>query len=394
MNRLTWGIALAFMLTINVHGQQSPPPAVNSTPAPVTDFAPSAPGTTAAGPDAADSLSEPAGNIETQGDSALGSGLSQQPRGATAPAPAANAIPAPSGERAAGFEQFDGGPRRIADGQRGELGVWLIESGGPGVEIRRITAGSAADLAGLQQGDVILKINGRGALSPHGIARMIREMPAGQAAVVEYWRDGQANEMEIVLQPARERYEVAFRGDEPRMDVNRAGSDLESRTMRLEEQLALVTQELRQLRQEITQLRTSASSQTGLGRGIGEATTAAGFEAGATTDATIAEPGAAITPPAATEPADVATEDDAFGASTTEPAATPIVAPEGEPAAEPTTEPAAEPATEPADESDDLFEEPAATEAEPATEETAPTDDEAATEEAPATEADSDDLFE
>ena len=50
------------------------------------------------------------------------------------------------------------------DGQRrGELGVWMGETGGPGVQILRITGGSAAEQAGLRVGDVILQVNGQGA---------------------------------------------------------------------------------------------------------------------------------------------------------------------------------------------------------------------------------------
>jgi hypothetical protein len=401
MNKLsTWGMfgsALALMLAANGFAQQTPPPAVNSTPPPVTDHTPAAPATTAAGP-GTQSFPAPAGSIETQRGDVRTTDLNPQPRET---APAASTFPAPSnGQPAAGFEHFGGGQRTIADGQRAELGVWLVESGGPGVQVSRITEGSAADLAGLQSGDVILQINGRGASSPHVVAQMIREIPAGQTAVVEYWRDGQTNEMEIVLQPARERREVGFRGDDSLTEMNQASGDIESRTMRLERQLATVMQELRQIRQEMAQIRMSSSGQTSIGGGgIGEATTATGFGAESAASATTAEPGAAITPPAATQPAEEATQDDAFGASTTEPAAEPATA--TEPGAEPTTEPAAEPATEPADEGDDLFgdsstEEAApATDADSATEEAAPVDDEAATESEPAEEAESDDdLFE
>ena len=414
----TWGmcgVSLALMLVSNGFAQQSTPP-------PATDYTPAAPGAAASTPTTQVGTA-PATSVETSPgiplpaeaqNSALPGRIDAQPRTNAISGPASEAFPAPAGRQ----ESF-GGERRDIDlssggqdaGQRAELGVWLVESGGPGVQIRRITAGGAADRAGLQPGDVILQINGRGAMSPHGIAQMIREMPAGQTAVVEYWRDGQTDEMEIVLQPARERHDVAFRGDESRMGMNRATGDIESRTMRLEEQLAMVVQELRQLRQEMTQLRSSGSSQTAIGGGgIGETTTASGLETGSATSTTIEEPEAAITqpaatPPAAIQPAEDATLDDAFGASTTEPAE-PAIAPATETGAEPTIEPAAEPATESTDEGDDLFgesttEEPAATEADsateadPATEETTPpADDEAATEEAPAEEAESDDLFE
>jgi membrane-associated protease RseP (regulator of RpoE activity) len=260
------------------------------------------------------------------------------------------------------------------NGQRGELGVWLVESGGPGVQIRRVTEGSAAARFGLQPGDVILSINGRGADSPHAVAQSIRQMQAGQSAAIELWRDGQTSELNIVLQPAREQYAVGFRGDES-MGMVRPSGDLESRVMRLEQQLATVLQELRQLRP----LQQSGST-TGIGgAGIGETTTATGFDASSTTtDAATAQPGV-TTPPSSTTPA----------AGATEPAAQPAATPPATPA----------PATEPAAEDDNLFgtgsttEDPAATATEPAATEAAPAEGEATPETAPA-ESGSDDLFE
>jgi hypothetical protein len=248
----------------------------------------------------------------------------------------------------------------------------MVESGGPGVLIQRITEGSAADAAGLQSGDVILGINGLGASSPHEVAQMIRQMPAGQTATVQYWRDGRTNKLQIVLQPVRQQYEVGFRGDEPLAGASRTNGDLESRTMRLEQQLATVMQELRALRQEMAQLRGSGSSSTAIGGGVGEATTATGLDAGTatattTTDAAAAQP--ATTPPAAT------------------------------PADQPETTPSAAPAADPATGDDELFdgattEEPAAPATEtPATEGAAPAED-TTPDAAPATESSSDDLFE
>jgi membrane-associated protease RseP (regulator of RpoE activity) len=169
--------------------------------------------------------------------------------------------------------------------------------------VRRVTEGSAAAQAGLQAGDVILGINGQGASSPHSVAQLIRQIQPGQAVAVQYWRNGQTNEMDILLQPVRE-YEVAFRGDGSMNGASRTGGDLESRTMRLEQQLATVMQELRQLRQEMMQMRGSSSGQTAVGGGgIGEtSTTATGLDA--STDASSATDAAATpptTPPASTE---------------------------------------------------------------------------------------------
>ena len=74
--------------------------------------------------------------------------------------------------------------------QKSELGVWMIESGGAGVKIGRITDGSAAQLAGLRIGDIIMQVNGHGASSPDATANVIRQIPIGQSATLKIWRDG------------------------------------------------------------------------------------------------------------------------------------------------------------------------------------------------------------
>jgi hypothetical protein len=298
------------------------------------------------------------------------------------PAPNAAEFPAPSRQPGAMRDAPMGGGQGMAGrGGGGELGVWLVSSGGPGVEIRRITEGGAAAQAGLQPGDVILQVNDRGATSPRGVAQMIREIPAGEMVVLEIWRDGTTDEMEVMLQPVREQYEVGF-GDREE-SIGRSSGDLASRTMRLEEQLAMVMRELKQLRQEMAQIRTSASSQPAAGEAaLSEPAADPGFDA-------MEEPATGLTP--ATEPpaTELPAQSDPFGASATEPAT------------EPATE---EPATEPvAEGEDDLFggsttEEATPAEAEPAPEEATPGEaepaaEEEATETETETESESEDLF-
>lgn len=315
--RTDWIHGMVGMMAIGLaavaYGQQSTRP-------PATDHAPAAPGATSAS--ATTDTAAPAAGI-TSGPSAATGAVDDRPneQSAAAASPASTTatssgtFPAPmppttsppdqklgSGTGAAGSAQ--GGA------QRGELGVWMVETGGPGVEIRMVTEGSAAERFGLQPGDVILSINGRGADSPQAVAQLIRQMQAGQSAALELWRDGQTSELNIVLQPAREQYEVGFRGDDALRGMSRPNGDLESRVMRLEQQLATVLQELRQLRQ----LHHSGSAQTRIGgAGTGETSTATGFDASSTTTTTGAATAAGATEaalePAATEavPAENAT---------------------------------------------------------------------------------------
>ncbi len=73
--------------------------------------------------------------------------------------------PPESSERSVVTGRYQPAVPAMNDGQRrGELGVWMGESGGPGVRILRITSGSAAEKAGLRVGDIILQVNGRAQL--------------------------------------------------------------------------------------------------------------------------------------------------------------------------------------------------------------------------------------
>lgn len=176
------------------------------------------------------------------------------------------AMPAPSGQPnrslLSGPQQPDaGGSKMTGTAQpRGQLGVWLIGSGGPGVQVARITGGSAAERAGLRSGDIILQVNGRGASSPDTAARMIRQIPIGQAATLTIWRDGDQQQLQFAMEPARESYEVGFRGQN-----SSPNGDLAARTAHLEQQVAMVLQELQQLRQDMAQLRSSGGQATGIG---------------------------------------------------------------------------------------------------------------------------------
>jgi hypothetical protein len=209
---------------------------------------------------------------------------------------------------------------------------------------------------------------------------MIRQFPLGQPMTVQFWRDGQTSELQVVLQPAREQYEVAFRGDESIGGASRSGGDLETRVMRLEQQLAMVLQELRQLRQS----QPGSGQATIGGAGVGETTA---FGATTETTGTATETTGAATTQSGAAGAAATTQPDPFGEATT-PA-------DAQPAATPPTTPA--PGTEPAA-SDDAFgtsttESPtdASTEAAPA--DAAPAEGEAAPAETPAG-TESDDLFE
>jgi hypothetical protein len=296
---------------------------------------------------------------------------------------------------------------------RGEMGVWLVASGPVGVEIRHVTEGGAAALAGLQPGDVLLQVNGQGATSPHAVSQLIRSMPPGQEISLNVWRDGNVQEFTLALQQLRERpqapapdladqglggvvqasgrepYESSFRGEAA---MGSSGSDIVARTTRLEDQHAMVMKELERMRLEISQLRSGGATQA--------ASEASGLSEPATGVDTATDAGfSALDQPPATQPEPIqpqapATEPAALEAIATEPASADTDPIEGattdesseldadsDPFAD-TTEPASEPTVE----------EPTATETEPPAEESSVS--EAPPESEPETDAEADALFE
>jgi hypothetical protein len=370
-----WGPCLSATAMVAIAATvvaQQPVPAVPSTPQPVTAFEPAAPA--ALDRDSDDLQPQPDAATQTEiGDRATDGGWISYPPLSDQPQPA---------QRSMNASGPFGTPSMAITGRPGELGVWLASSGGAGVEVRRISPGGPAEQAGLQAGDVILQINGRGATSPLGVAQLIRSIPAGQPVTIEIWRDGQQQELQAMLRPQREQYEAAYRGDS--MTIGSSSSDLAARTMRLEEQLTMVMQELRALRQEMAQLRLNAGSAASTTRPStpAPADTEPGFNDLERPAAIETTPPAATTAPAATTPPAATTEpaDDAADPFADEAAAPPATPPATEPAAEDedvfgdeTTgeTPAAEPAesteapateappaesTESTAESDDLFE--------------------------------------
>jgi hypothetical protein len=349
-----------------------PVPSVNSTPQPVTAYEPAAPA----------AINRDSDALQPQPDAATRTEIGDRAVGGAAAFPPAPGQLQPMQSEAIETGPFASGQATASSTRRGELGVWLASSGGAGVEVRRITAGSPAAQAGLRSGDIILQVNGRGATSPLAVSQMIRSLPAGQAVTIEVWRDGQQQELQAMLRPVRDPYETAYRGETTA--IGGGSSDLASRTMRLEEQLAMVMQELRALRQEMAQLRMSASSTAPATRdALPAADTDPGFS-------DFDQPATSATAPAATTTAPAAIAEPAADASD------PFNDESAAPATEPVAEPAAEPATEPAAEEDvfgtETTEDTAGTT--PATESAGAAATEAQPAEGAETEAESDDIFE
>src|SRR5262245_48179598 len=104
----------------------------------------------------------------------------------------------------------------IAHGRvvRGQLGVTVQEVSQPlatsfgmksatGALVSEITKGSPAERAGLQPGDVLLKVDGKPVEHSGELARRIAEMKPGTRSTLEVWRNGATKEVEVTVGEAK-----------------------------------------------------------------------------------------------------------------------------------------------------------------------------------------------
>jgi hypothetical protein len=180
----------------------------------------------------------------------------------------------------------------------GELGVFVSDGASRGVVVSRVVAGSAAATAGLQPGDIIVGVGEEIIASPTDLTRLVRAMRAGEVAQLQVMRGDAEYDVDATLMPFRGQssssYGVGYRGSE-----SNVSGDLSSRVRRLEDQLAMVMDELQTIRREVVVLRGGSSesagsdsrfrageTRTGMDTEFGERSTrngvGAGFEGSAT----------------------------------------------------------------------------------------------------------------
>ena len=82
-----------------------------------------------------------------------------------------------------------------------QLGTWLEEDL-QGIQVIDVTAGSAADLAGIRTGDFILSAAGTPVNSSQDLLRVRRGLYVGDQVTMEIWRDGQRLEVTLELNDA------------------------------------------------------------------------------------------------------------------------------------------------------------------------------------------------
>lgn len=73
-----------------------------------------------------------------------------------------------------------------------------------GAYIVEVVAGSPASEAGIEPGDIIVKLNGQEIKDiDGGLAKVINELKVGQSVPVEIWRDGETKEISVTMETAK-----------------------------------------------------------------------------------------------------------------------------------------------------------------------------------------------
>lgn len=96
---------------------------------------------------------------------------------------------------------------RLSEVQKDDL-AQLNLSDERGALVKAVEEGSAAEKAGIKEGDVILRYQGETVLSAAQLARLVRETPAGRTVPVEVSRAGAPQKLSVTLAEGRGRVRV------------------------------------------------------------------------------------------------------------------------------------------------------------------------------------------
>jgi hypothetical protein len=113
-------------------------------------------------------------------------GEREQPLTNTIASPKGGAVPAPMAAPSAG--------RRVSFGS-----VPDFSFAGPGVKVAGVTPGSPAEKAGVQAGDVLLRVDGTDVTNLQGFSTILRGLTAGQTVKVLLERGGQRRELDVTV---------------------------------------------------------------------------------------------------------------------------------------------------------------------------------------------------
>ncbi len=96
---------------------------------------------------------------------------------------------------------------RLSEVQKDDL-ARLKLSDERGALVKSVEEGSAAEKAGIKEGDVILRYQGEAVLSAAQLARLVRETPGGRTVSVEVSREGAPQKLSATLAEGRDRVHV------------------------------------------------------------------------------------------------------------------------------------------------------------------------------------------
>jgi S1-C subfamily serine protease len=98
----------------------------------------------------------------------------------------------------------------------GRLGVTIGDttSEARGATVRSVAEGSAADKAGIKEGDVVVRFDGETVRSASQLARLVAETPAGRMVAIEVMRGGATQKLSATLAEGGGRVRV-FAGEGP-----------------------------------------------------------------------------------------------------------------------------------------------------------------------------------
>ena len=139
-------------------------------------------------------------------------------------------------------DRFQVGPRGRADvrvfGSGGQLGIRVSDTES-GVRVDDVSAGSAAEKAGLRAGDVIIEFDGERVRSAMQLTRLVRETPDGRTVRLGVTRDGQRHDLQAT--PESRGFAFDFDGDRLRHEIEQS---MRGRLMPLRGRLGVTLQSL------------------------------------------------------------------------------------------------------------------------------------------------------
>lgn len=82
-----------------------------------------------------------------------------------------------------------------------------------GALVAEVTAGSPAEKAGIQPGDVITRVNGKDMADVRDVSRTVADLRPGTNAAIDIWRDGRARSIKAAIAIFPDKIEMASAGD-------------------------------------------------------------------------------------------------------------------------------------------------------------------------------------